>query len=135
MWTYATCCMSFAGDDLPLELHMHSPRPSIDIVELLYATTHFHRTKAQLGFSHTVFFGRPWLGLSACEHGYVSTPYLDGPDFEKLQIGNKTVEFGWLLPVTKSEVEFAIRYGAEALEREFERAELNYLDPSRASVV
>jgi len=45
------------------------------------------------------------------------------------------VRFLWLVPVTKEEVEFKKRNGLEALENEFEKKTLDYVNPLRESVV
>lgn len=135
MWTYATCGMSQPGDARPLELHMHSPRASPEIEELLVVTADYHRTGSQLDIGHSVNFGRPWLRESACDRGLVSLPYLDGPMLENLRIKSDLVKCYWLIPISLSEVEFKQAYGLGALEQAFERAKFNYLDPQRASVV
>ena len=113
---------------------MHSPRDSASIVELLTITAHYHRTGATLGLWHSVNFGRPWLDRSACEYGYISLPYLDGPLLENLTALGTTAKFYWLIPVTRSEVEFKKAEGVEALEQAFENASFDYLDPARPSV-
>ena len=41
----------------------------------------------------------------------------------------------WLLPITKEECDFKIKFGVEALERKLEAGEFDYADPGRASVV
>jgi hypothetical protein len=127
--------MSQPGDPVPLELHMFSSVQRRELVELLVATAHYHRTGAPLGLGHTVNFGQPWIKGSKCEYGFVSLPYLDGPKLERLGGENDgSVMFYWLVPVTKSEVEFKKRNGVEALEAKFEQASFNYLDPHRKSV-
>lgn len=131
-WTYATCCMSQPGDDVPIELHMISPRQTEDIAEILYAVAHYHRTGARVGLNHTLNFGKPWLDNSQCDHGYISLPYLDGP---RLELGPDGINFYWLIPVTNAEVEYTVSQGAEVLEQAFEREPFNYLDPHRKSVV
>ena len=135
MWTYATCCMSQQADQTPIELHMFSPAESDEVVELLVVTAHFHRTAAKLNLGHTVNFGRPWVRSSVCEYGLVSLPYLDGPSLEDLAIGREMLKFYWLVPVTKAEVDFKMRYGLESLEVEFDKAGFDYLNPGRQSVV
>jgi hypothetical protein len=135
MWTYATCGMSQPGDAKPLELHMHSPRPSPEIEELLVVTADFHRTGSQLDVGHSVNFGRPWLSGSACDRGLISLPYLDGPSTENLRIGSELVKCYWLIPISVAEANYKQANGLEALELVFDRAGLNYLDPQRASVV
>jgi hypothetical protein len=135
MWTYATCCMSQPADRSPIELHIFSPLASDLIVELLVATAHYHRTGHALDLWHTVNFGRPWLGGSACEHGFISLPYLDGPQLEDLRSGTSSAKCYWLIPVTNAEVRFKAEHGVKALEASFEEASFNYLDPKRPSAV
>src|SRR5690348_8518479 len=61
MWTYATRCMSLPVDQAPLELHIFSPFETEEVVELLVATAHFHRTSTKLGLGDSVNFGRSWI--------------------------------------------------------------------------
>ena len=84
---------------------------------------------------HSVNFGRPWIDGSQCDYGLISLPYLDGPDLEVLSLGSRTVKFYWLIPVTPSEVDFKKRLGLEALEVEFDRSGLDYVNPQRKSVI
>jgi hypothetical protein len=127
--------MSQPVDQRPIELHVFSREEADEVVELLVATSHFHRTGAKLGLGHSVNFGRPWMGTSKCNYGLVSLPYLDGPSLENLKIGSKELKFYWLIPVTRSEVEFKKQNGLEALEELFGRARLDYLNPARSAVI
>jgi hypothetical protein len=135
MWTYATCGMSEPSDERAVELHMFSLSPTAEIVELLYATAHFHRTSTSLRLGDSVNFGRPWVTGSLCSYGLVSLPYLDGPSLENLQVDSSLIKFYWLVPVTGSEVEFKKSNGLDALEVQFEHAMFNYADPMRLSVI
>jgi hypothetical protein len=135
MWTYATCCMALPEDVKPVELHMFSPRSAVEIVEILVATAHFHRTSANLDLGHSVNFGRPWLDRSECYYGLVSLPYLDGVELELMRLDGKNVNFYWLIPISKREVEFKKKYVLESLEDEFEIAGFDYVNPVRPSVV
>lgn len=135
MWTYATCCMSLPDDNKPIELHIFSPRESDEIVELLVATAHYHRTSTKLDVGHSVNFGKAWVGQSQCEYGLISLPYLDGPKLELLQLGSRSINFYWLIPVSKSEVEFKKKNGLEALEVEFDRSQFDYVNPIREAVI
>ena len=134
MWTYATCGMSLPGDHHPVELHLFSNIRSDTLVELLFTVAHFHRTGAKLDLWHTVNFGRPWLGTSACSFGLVSLPYLDGPDLENFECMGGSAKFFWLIPITKEELDLKKRGGVEALETQFEAACFDYSEPMRASV-
>ena len=129
MWTYATCGMSSIHDDL--EVHLFSPEENDDIAEILTALAYYHCFEAQLGEGHTVNFGQPWFEDSIADYGFISLPYLDGPE---LEIGGE-VRFLWLIPITKQEVEYKKQYGLEALENKFEELGLDYLNPYRDSLV
>lgn len=127
--------MSLPADDKPLELHVFSPWETDQVVEILVATAHFHRTSTKLDVGHSVNFGRPWIGKSDCDHGLISLPYLDGPRLEHLPVETGTVKFYWLIPVTASEVNFKKANELEALEVELEKSAFDYVDPLRQSVV
>jgi hypothetical protein len=135
VWTYATCGMSLPTDPEPLELYLLSPQRSKELVVLLTATAHYHRTGASLGLGHTVNFGQRWLPGSECDHGLISLPYLHGPTLEWLSIGKVKVRFLWLIPITPFELDYKKRCGLEALEERLEEANFGYCDPARASVV
>jgi hypothetical protein len=118
-----------------LEVHIHSPRSDPRLVELLYVLAHHHKTSSMLWLSHIAHLGRPWLPESKCDHAYISRPYLDGPDLESFVVDGTLVGCFWLLPVTKSETDFAKEHGVSALEEMFEKRKMNFLDPRRRSVV
>lgn len=135
MWTYATSGMSIPEDDKTVELHMFSPWQTDEIVELLFAVCHFHRTSNRLDIGQSINFGKPWIDHSICEYGLISLPYLDGPDLEVLSYGSRRLNFYWLIPITGSEVEYKKQHGLEALEAEFDRSGFDYVDPKRRPVV
>ncbi|WP_229813716.1 suppressor of fused domain protein [Novosphingobium colocasiae] len=135
MWTYATRCMSLPDDHNPLELHIFSPFESGEVVELLFATAHFHRTSTKLRPGDSVNFGKPWINPSECNYGLISLPYLDGKNLENLSIGARLVKFYWLIPITSSEVMFKKAYGLEALEIKLDQSGFDYVNPLRKSVV
>lgn len=135
---FCTNCMSSPEDREALELHLLTRRrdgaqAETELLELLTAVAHYHRTGKRLGPGHTVNFGRPWLPGSACTHGLISLPYLDGPALEWME--TPRVRFLWLVPITDAELELKKRDGVEALETMFEIAAFDYLDPQRRSVV
>jgi hypothetical protein len=133
-WIYATCGMSQGSNGEPLELFIHSPVESHQVVDLLNMTAHFHHTGERLGWGHTVNFGKSWLPESKCDHGLISLPYLDGPRLEQASIDGANVRILWLIPITKAEREFKKAQGLEALEALFQKKQFNYLDPARPSV-
>jgi hypothetical protein len=136
MTAYATMCMSQPTDKERLELHLLTRTGQAhqsDLIEVLTAVAHYHRTGRALGLGHSVNFGRPWLAGSTCTHGLISLPYLDGPHLEWL--AKPKVQFLWLIPITEAETNFKNKYGMEALEQKFEENQFDFLDPGRSSVV
>src|SRR5688572_29470123 len=129
MWTYATWGMAQPGDRNPLEVHIFSAKKNDDMVALLTNTAHYHRSIAPLDLGHSVNFGRPWQKKSACDHGLISLPYLDGPPLEHFNsVIGKPVHFYWLIPVTPAELEYKKQYGGKALEAQFAKEKLNYIN-------
>jgi len=138
MWTYSTCCMSTFTHVHPIELHVFSSIKDDSILELLTSVSYYHNVDNNLDLGHIVNFGRSWQDSSQCYYGLVSLPYLDGPDLEILnpdKEGLKAVHCYWLIPITKSELEFKKQFGLEVLEEKFDATQFNYLDPKRNSVV
>jgi hypothetical protein len=62
-------------------------------------------------------------------------PYPFAPDLEIAHVGDRHVEFLWLLPITKAERDLKVAVGVEALESRFEDAGLHYWEIDRASIV
>lgn len=135
LWTYATCGMSQPTQPSPVELHLFSSSPNELHLELLTAVAHYHHTARHVDLWDTVNFGRPWLPGSACDHGLVSLPYLDGPTLEKMEWEGGLARCLWLVPITRAEVEYKKARGIEALEQRLEDAHFDYAAELRPSVV
>jgi hypothetical protein len=135
MWKYTTCCMSQETDENPIELHMFSPKQSSEVIELLTVIAHSHRRHEKYDLHHTLNFGKSWIDNSLCTRGYISLPYLYGPKLEDMEFQNKITKFYWLIPITDSELEYAKKYGVEAIERKFDTPGFNYLDINRKSLL
>lgn len=137
MLVYATQQMSLPDDNNRLELHLFSREldraSSNEIVELLTAIAHYHRTGASLGPGHTVNFGRPWITGSSCHYGLISVPYLDGPALEWLH--ELDIRFLWMIPITEMELHFKKQFGLDALEQIFEEQQFDFMNPFRKSLV
>jgi len=102
-------------------------------VELL-AMTVFYSRGGTLGVGHTVPIGDPWLPGSLCDHLLVSLPYPFGPELQTSHIGDRHVEFLWLLPISEAERDLKARSGLEALESRFDEVGLKYWQVDRPSV-
>ena len=129
--------MSRKASRSPLELFLFSPVKHTPHAELLTVIAHYHCTGESLGLGHTVNFGRPWMENSTCDHGLISLPYLDGPSVEWCESGQgeRDIRCLWLMPITAAERDYVKLYGLDALERRFEDAQVNYVNPVRESVV
>lgn len=134
-WIYSTLGMSIEMDESLIELHIFSRRQDISLVELLTVTASFHRNDTPLGLHHSVYIGQPWQDDSLCDHAFLSLPYLDGDELEVFNFSDNHLHNLWLLPITKSERDYKMEHGWNALEELFETNELNYLDPNRASCI
>jgi hypothetical protein len=81
MFCYCTVGMSAdRSDDNLIELFVYSAKADDLLTELLTVCASFHRNVLPLSLNHTVNIGQAWLADSKCDHGLISTPYLDGPD-------------------------------------------------------
>lgn len=135
-WAYATNFMSAENDREKLELHfMTPPNPEhhSQVIDILAASAYYHRLTRPLGLHHTISFGIPLAFGSSLNQGFVSLPYLRGPELEWHTESN--TQCLWLIPISQSERDFKKAQGVEALELLFEENNLNYLSPGRASLV
>ncbi len=118
-----------------LEFLITAEVPAKRYVELLAMATHYHLSGEQLGLGHTYPVGEPWLTDSTLDHVLVSLPYPYGPDLEVIELAGHHVHIFWLLPITKSERDYKVAHGVEALEALFDAAPLEYWDLRRKPIV
>jgi hypothetical protein len=78
--------------------------------------------------------GEPWLPGSRCDHLLICLPYPFGPELQTCHVGDRHVDFLWLLPITTGERDFKVANGLEALESRFEQRRLKYWDINRPSL-
>lgn len=135
VWTYASVGGWAATDgDFGLEFLICTASAEERAVELL-AMTVFYNRGGTLGLGHTLPVGEPWLPGATSDHLLVSLPYPFGPELQTCHVGDRHVEFLWLLPITQAERTFKASYGLEALESRFDEVRLKYWQIDRASVV
>lgn len=127
--------MSINEESQYLELFILAPTENDFLIDLLVAVAYYHVSGHHLGLGHTINFGCPWYDGSKCDYGLISLPYLDGSSLEWLKTDLKDIQFLWLIPITKEEVEYKKNNGLEALECLFEENSLNYINPFRQSLV
>lgn len=78
--------------------------------------------------------GRPWADRSRLDHLLACRPYPFGPAFENWHGPLFCVRFLWLVPITRSEANYARAVGVTALEDRLERSGVETLDPWRPAV-
>jgi hypothetical protein len=133
LWTYTSIGAATLHEPA-LEFCLLVERPGDWVVETLAMVVHYHRFQ-KLGLGHTFPLGDPWHETSLCDHMLVSLPYPLGPKFEVCARENAHAHIFWLLPITKSEKDFKVSNGVEALEQLFEKAGLDFWNLSRDPVV
>ncbi|WP_171058937.1 MULTISPECIES: suppressor of fused domain protein [unclassified Arthrobacter] len=136
LWTYVSVggWAATEAENVGTEFILCTAIEDIRAVELLAMTVFYHR-EGKLGLGHTLPLGEPWMAGSQCDHFLVSLPYPFGPDLEIAHVGDRHVEFLWLLPITKAERDLKVADGVEALESRFEDTGLRYWEIDRASIV
>ena len=72
---------------------------------------------------------------SLFDHMLVSVPCPFGPDLQTAHVGDRHVDFLWLLPITEASRKLKVSNGLEALESRFEEVGLRFWEVNRPSVV
>jgi hypothetical protein len=138
-WVYITLGASeiHSSNHEHLEFFILSPKEYPPHIDTLAMVANFHADPQYGGIylGKVINIGRSWMEDSICKYFLVSLPYTIGEKFEYLQTDKLRIRFLWLLPITKNEVDYLLKYGQEKLEEEFEKAEIEYLNPNRPSVV
>lgn len=136
-WLYVTlgaCTVSTGGQRV--EFMIESPEETPRIVETLAIVAHSHATSGHpYHVGRTIDLGRPWLDGATATNFLVDHPFLYEPDVEWCRLGEESVQFVWLVPITTAEAGFARRDGADALTDLLEQRQADVLDPGRPSVV
>lgn len=114
------------------EFMVVSPIETERMVQMLAMVTYFH-SQHGLEYTETVPIGEPWLEGSVCENWLVSLPYPFAQEIELIPANRARV--AWLLPISNVEREYIAENGLEALERQFDEANLKHWEIERPSVV
>ena len=136
VWTYVSVggWAATETENFSTEFILCTEAADARAVELLAMTVYYHRG-GKLGLGDTLPIGEPWLPGSHCDHLLVSLPYPYGPDLQTCHVGDRHVEFLWLLPIYEAERAWKVSAGLEALESRFDEVGLKYWQATRASVV
>jgi len=136
VWTHISvgAWVATPDDSSGLEFMLCTASPDDRAAELLAMATFYHRG-GRLGLGHTMPIEEAWLPGSACDHLLVSLPYPFGEELQTSHVGDRHVDFLWLLPITESERDFKASSGLEALEARFDAVGLRYWQVDRDPVV
>lgn len=136
VWTYVSVggWAETADTNRGLEFMICTESEDPRAIDLLAMTVYYHRG-GMLDLGHTLPIGEPWLPGSPCDSLLVSLPYPFGPDLQTCHVGDRHVEFLWLIPITDAERSWKVSAGLEALESRFDEVGLKYWQATRASVV
>jgi Suppressor of fused protein (SUFU) len=98
---------------------------------------YYHAGPAEnrLGVGHTLSIGEGWVPDSPLDALLVSLPYPWGPALEHCELKGRHIQVLWAIPIHEKERVFGREHGLDALEKRFEAASLDYLDPFREAVV
>jgi hypothetical protein len=119
-----------------LEFLITSRQKSYIHVESLAMATIYHANPSyRIKLGDTLDIGRGWIDGSSCDHFLVSLPYPFPHELETIRVNDIYVSIWWLIPITKSEAQYAQVNGPEALEKKFEDVGLNCLDINRKPVI
>ena len=135
VWTYVSVGgWAATQENFGLEFLICTAAAEDRAVELL-AMTVFYNRGGKLDIGHTMPIGEPWLPRSECDYLLVSLPYPFGADLQTCHVGDRHVEFLWLLPISEAERDLKASSGLEALESRFEEVGLKFWQIDRASVI
>ena len=136
LWNYASVSGCVPGQDqigtlqFIITTRFDTPRA----VDLLARTANYNRN-GRLGMWDTVPVGEPWLPGSSCDHLLLHPPGQFDPNFKICHVGDRLIEYAWLLPITTAERDFRAANGPGALRDKFEEVPPPYWDARRPSSV
>jgi hypothetical protein len=112
LWTYVSVggWAATLDENHGLEFLVCTGSADVRAIELLAMTVYYHRG-GKLGLGHTLPIGEPWLPGSVCDHLLVTLPYPFGPDLQTCHVGDRHVEFLWLLPISETERAWKVSSG------------------------
>lgn len=139
-WIYSSCgaWKVPTAEDSRYEFFLMAPSENAAHVETLTMLASFHADgRYEVGPGSIINLGRPWIDGSLCDHALVSLPYMQGSEFEWLEVGSGflKVRFLWLVPITWQEANLARNSGIEALEELLEEHGVDVLDFGRKSLL
>jgi len=137
-WLHLTAGASVAplDDGYGLELVLLTRAPDKLALKLLAMVANLHADERYpLSLGQTLEVGHGWLPGASADHLLVALPTLFDPELEWLSDRTRNIRFIWLVPITRSEAEFARKHGPVPLQERLGAARADVAALVRESVV
>ena len=123
-------------DGYGLEFALCAPSAEPLAAKLVAMVANLHADpRYPLTLGQVLEIGHPWLPGGSADQLIVALPSSFGPEFEWLSDRERTVRFIWLVPITKTEADFARKRGLDALQERLGAAQLDVAALERPSAV
>jgi hypothetical protein len=137
-WLYVSAGASAEAmdDGYGLEFVLCAPGAEPLAARLVAMVANLHGDpRYPMSLGQVLEIGHPWLPGASADHLLVALPGIFDPELEWLSDRERTIRFIWLVPITRSEAEFAKQRGLDALQSLLGAAQADVTRLARASVV
>jgi hypothetical protein len=137
-WLYASAGASAEpmDDGYGLEFVLCAPARAPEAAKLVAMVANLHADpRYPMSLGQVLEIGHPWLPGASADHLIVALPAIFDPELEWLSDRERTARFIWLVPITRSEAEFARQRGLDALQSRLGTAQADVAALVRPSVV
>jgi Suppressor of fused protein (SUFU) len=137
-WLYVSAGASAEAmdDGYGLEFVLCAPAAEPLAARLVAMVANLHGDpRYPMSLGQVLEIGHPWLPGASADHLLVALPGIFDPELEWLSDRERTIRFIWLVPITRSEAEFAKQRGLDALQSLLGAGQADVTRLARASVV
>ena len=137
-WLYVTAGASAEpmDDGYGLEFVLCAPVRGPEAAKLVAMVANLHADpRYPVSLGQVLEIGHPWLPGASADRLIVALPAIFDPELEWLSERTRTARFIWLVPITRSEGEFAKQHGLDALQSRLGAAQADVVALGRPSVV
>jgi hypothetical protein len=136
LWVSAGASDPPMEDGYGIELLLLAPTPEKLATKLVAMVANLHAdARYPLSLGQVLEIGQPWLPGASADHLLVTLPTIFDPELEWLSDRERNVRFIWLVPITRSEADFARQHGYVALQEKLGAAQVDVTALVRESAV